>query len=278
ALLDVGDHRLDGELDAALEIHRVHAGGHRLGAFLDDGVRQHGRGRGAVAGLVVGLLRHLAHHLRAHVLELVFELDLLGDGNAVLGDARRAEALVEHDVAALRAERHLHGVGEHLDAVQHAVAGFGGKSYVFGSHSFAPGMSCLSLRTRNCVQATTPMMSDSFMMRSSSPSILTSVPDHLPNSTRSPALTSIGMSLPASSRPPGPTATISPSCGFSLAVSGMMMPPLVFSSASIRLTTTRSCSGRNFSFAMITLRCRPCGAAVAREMPSFRLFQWVSTQ
>ena len=27
------------------------------------------------------------------------------------------------------------------------------------------------------------MMSDSFMMRSSSPSILTSVPDHLPNST-----------------------------------------------------------------------------------------------
>ena len=40
------------------------------------------------------------------------------------------------------------------------------------------------------------MMSDSFMIRSSSPSSLTSVPDHLPNSTRSPALTSIGMSLP----------------------------------------------------------------------------------
>ena len=41
------------------------------------------------------------------------------------------------------------------------------------------------------------MMSDSFMIRSSSPSSLTSVPDHLPNSTRSPALTSIGISLPA---------------------------------------------------------------------------------
>ena len=34
------------------------------------------------------------------------------------------------------------------------------------------------------------MMSLSFMIRSSSPSILTSLPDHLPNSTRSPALTS----------------------------------------------------------------------------------------
>ena len=38
------------------------------------------------------------------------------------------------------------------------------------------------------------------MMRSSSPSIFTSVPDHLPNNTRSPGLRSIGMSLPASSR------------------------------------------------------------------------------
>ena len=43
------------------------------------------------------------------------------------------------------------------------------------------------------------------MIRRSSPSILTSVPDHLPNSTRSPFFRSIGMSLPFSSRPPGPT-------------------------------------------------------------------------
>src|SRR6266850_1233764 len=96
----------------------------------------------------------------------------------------------------------------------------------------------------------TPMMSLSFMIRSSSPSSLTSVPDHLPNSTRSPTLRSIGISLPASSRPPGPTAVISPCDGFSLALSGMMMPPLVFSSASMRLTTTRSCSGRNLVLAM----------------------------
>ena len=52
----------------------------------------------------------------------------------------------------------------------------------------------------------TPMMSLSFIMRYSMPSILTSVPDHLPNRMRSPTLMSIGMSLPLSSRPPGPTA------------------------------------------------------------------------
>src|SRR6266511_3763605 len=58
----------------------------------------------------------------------------------------------------------------------------------------------------------TPIMSLSFMMRYSTSSILTSVPDHLQNRMRSPTLTSIGMSLPASSRPPGPTAMTLPCC------------------------------------------------------------------
>ena len=38
-------------------------------------------------------------------------------------------------------------------------------------------------------------MSLSFMIRRSSPSILTSLPDHLPNSTRSPTLTSRAIDL-----------------------------------------------------------------------------------
>src|SRR4029434_6347921 len=53
--------------------------------------------------------------------------------------------------------------------------------------------------------ASTPIMSLSFIMRYSMPSILTSVPDHLPNRMRSPTLTSIGMSSLLSSRPPGRT-------------------------------------------------------------------------
>ena len=94
--------------------------------------------------------------------------------------------------------------------------------------------------------SSTPMMSLSFMISSSWPSILTSVPDHLPNSTLSPFLTSRATSLPLSSRAPGPTAMISPCWGFSAAVSGMMMPPAVLVSLSTRRTTTRSCKGRNF--------------------------------
>jgi hypothetical protein len=49
------------------------------------------------------------------------------------------------------------------------------------------------------------------MDRRSSPSILISVPDHLPSSMRSPTLRSIGISLPLLSRAPGPTAITSAS-------------------------------------------------------------------
>src|SRR5262249_49345946 len=106
--------------------------------------------------------------------------------------------------------------------------------------SDVPGLKDQAALLEPPASTSTPIRSLSFMIMYSTPSSLTSVPDHLPNSTRSPTLTSIGMSLPLSSRPPGPTAMTAPSWGFSFAVSGMMMPPLVFSSASIRLTTTRS--------------------------------------
>ena len=134
ALLQFVDQRDDRLVDAALQIHRIHAGGNRLATLAHDRLRQHDRGGGAVAGDVVGLRGDLAHHLRAHVLELVGELDLLGDRHAILGDARRAIALVEDHVATLGAERDLHRLGEHVDATQHALAGIAAEPNVFRSH------------------------------------------------------------------------------------------------------------------------------------------------
>src|ERR1700761_8838717 len=131
-LLQVRDHGFHREVDTALEVHRVHAGSNRLGAFADDRRSQHGCGGGAVAGRVGRLGGDFAHHLSAHVLELVVKLDFLGDGDAVLGDAGSAERLVEHDVAALGAERHLDGVGENVDAAQHAIAGIDAEFDFFG--------------------------------------------------------------------------------------------------------------------------------------------------
>ena len=110
-------------VDAALEAGRVGAGGHVAQALADHRLGQHGRGGGPVAGDVVGLGRHLLDQLRAEVLVRVGELDLLGDGHAVVGDRRGAELLVQDDVAPARAEGDLDRVGEGVDTVLEQVPG-----------------------------------------------------------------------------------------------------------------------------------------------------------
>src|SRR5213079_503331 len=49
---------------------------------------------------------------------------------------------------------------------------------------------------------------------------------------------------------PVPRATTFPSCGFSLAVSGMMIPPFFISCSSIGCTSTRSPSGLTLTVAI----------------------------
>src|SRR5690606_19965773 len=132
-LLQLFDERDRRTVDAALQIHRVEAGRDLLQALAEDRLREHGGRRRAVAGRVGRLRGHFLDHLDAHVLELVLELDLLRDGNAVLRDGRRTEALLEHDVAALRAERNLDGVREDVHAAQHALTRLVGEAYFFRS-------------------------------------------------------------------------------------------------------------------------------------------------
>src|SRR5690606_32412091 len=67
-------------------------------------------------------------------LELVLELDLLGDGDAVLGDRGGAPRLLDDDVAATRAEGDLHRVGEGVDALHDLRAGALVEDDVLGSH------------------------------------------------------------------------------------------------------------------------------------------------
>ncbi len=114
---------LDGLLDAALEGDRVGAGGDVAQALADECLGEDGRRGGAVARDVVGLLGDLLDELGADPLEGLLEVDLLGDGDAVVGDRRRAPLLVEHDVAALGTERDLDGVGEDVEPALHAAAG-----------------------------------------------------------------------------------------------------------------------------------------------------------
>src|SRR6185295_5622217 len=144
-LFDGGDHRL---VDAALDVHRVAARGNGLEAFANDRLGENGGGGGAIAGFVGGVGSDFLHHLRTHVLELVLELDFLRDRDTVLRDGGGAEALVEHRVAALGAERRLDGVGEDVDAAEHLHACVIAKTYFFSSHDYLPSMAVLSSSSR----------------------------------------------------------------------------------------------------------------------------------
>src|ERR671930_1180955 len=100
-VLDGLDRDLDRLLDAALEAHRVGAGGDVAQALADQRLGQHGGGGGAVTGDVVGLLGDLLDELGPDLLPRVLELDLLGDRYAVIGDRGSAPLLLQHHVAAL---------------------------------------------------------------------------------------------------------------------------------------------------------------------------------
>src|SRR5947209_1924974 len=69
--LHLADGLLDRRFDAALDEQRVAARGHVPEALTDDGLRQNGRGGGAVAGDVVRLGRDFLDELRGHVLDRV---------------------------------------------------------------------------------------------------------------------------------------------------------------------------------------------------------------
>ena len=90
--------------------------GDHLDPFGVDGAGEHRSSGGAIASHIGGLGRDFLNHLRAHVFEFVFELDFLRDRHAVLGHGRCAKAFFEHNIAALGAQGHDHGIGQNVDA------------------------------------------------------------------------------------------------------------------------------------------------------------------
>ena len=121
-LRELLDNRLDCAVDAALEIHRIGAGGDVLQAFAVDCLGQDGGGGGAVARIVIGAAGNFLDHLGAHVLVGALQLDFLRDGDAVLSDERGTELLVNQDIASLGAEGDLDGLRQSGNTRQNRLA------------------------------------------------------------------------------------------------------------------------------------------------------------
>ncbi len=96
-----------------------------------------GSGGGAVAGDIGSLGGDFLHHLGADILKMIFELDFLGDRDAVFGDGRGAEFLVDRDIATARAEGDFDRIGQLVDANFEFGAGRRFKFYDFGHGQFS---------------------------------------------------------------------------------------------------------------------------------------------
>src|SRR5205814_666678 len=123
-----------------------------------------------IRGQIAAVELHAIDHLEFIVKSLtLFDGDdtFLANRNTVLRDGRGAVALLEHRVAALRAECRLHRIRKDVGALEHALARIVAKSYFFRCH-------CRVLRV-SYLDSMTAMTSSSRMTTSSSPSTFTSV-------------------------------------------------------------------------------------------------------
>ena len=93
----------------------VGTGGHIFHTLADKRLSEHGGCGGAVAGNVIGLGRNLFDQLGAHVLKGVIQFNFLSNGDAVICDERCAELLVQNNIASLRSECYLNGIGKFVN-------------------------------------------------------------------------------------------------------------------------------------------------------------------
>ena len=138
--LKAADGGLDGGVDTPAQHGGVGAGSDVAQALVDHCPRQDSRRRRAVTGYVVGLLGHLFDQLGTDLLEGVLELDLLRDGDAVIGNGRRPPLLLQNHIAALGAQGDAHRVSELVHPLFEAPAGLFVKSNQLGHRFSAPSV------------------------------------------------------------------------------------------------------------------------------------------
>ncbi len=210
-----------------------------LQPFADDRLRQYRGRRCPVTSDVSGLGSYFLHHLGAHIFNGVLQFDLFCNSHTILGDRRSAKFLFQYYITSFRAQCNLDGIGQDIDTL-----------FSFLLRASISKKSCFAINYFFS-RYTIAKMSDSRMIRNSSPSIWISVPAYLPYNTVSPIFKVTGSSFL-----PGPAATTVPRyCGFRLCRIGNDDPALssFFFTAGAGFTITLSDKGVTFNFLPIVV-------------------------
>ena len=113
---------LHGLFNALAHDHGIGPGGNIFQTLADDGLSKQGSGGRAVAGYVVGFGGDFPDQLSAHILKGVFQLHILGDGHAVVGDEGSAVLFPQDHVPALGTQGDFHGIGQLVNATLQILA------------------------------------------------------------------------------------------------------------------------------------------------------------
>jgi len=122
-------------VDSSLQRHGVHTGDDKLGSFTINRLGEHGSRRGAVARLIRSLGGNFFDHLRPHVFEFVFQLNLFGHGNAVLGDLRGAPGFGDSHIPSFGSQGDFYRIGQRINALHYFFAGLHVIFYFLCRHS-----------------------------------------------------------------------------------------------------------------------------------------------
>ena len=121
-LLESFDDLIDSHLDSSAEVHWVHSSSDRFAALFEDSTGENCGGRCTVTSLIVSLAGDLLNKVSTDVLIAIAELDILGHSDTILGNLGHAKSLVDDDIAATRAQSHLHSISKHFAALEHEGA------------------------------------------------------------------------------------------------------------------------------------------------------------
>ena len=108
----------DALLNTSGQRHRIGTRGDVFQTFAIDGLGQNSRRGCAVAGHVARFAGRFLDELRPHVLIGILQLNLLSDGDAVLGNIRTPPALIEHGIPAARPQSRSNRTCQLADAGQ----------------------------------------------------------------------------------------------------------------------------------------------------------------
>ena len=109
-------------LNAAAEVHWVHARSDRFAAFFEDGASEDSRGGGAVTSHIVNFTSDLFDEGGANVVVAVGELDIFRDGHTVFSNLGSTESAIKHNVATTRSKRNLNRVSKAVTPFKHKSA------------------------------------------------------------------------------------------------------------------------------------------------------------